>query len=324
MKKVIITGVSGFIGRKLAACLIDCGYQVEGSDISRHSSLDSRCRFTSVNLVDEQAIHEWVRSCSPDYLVHLGARTDLLGSSLDDYAANTAGVRNVIRACQKNRSLKMAVFASSRMVCRVDYVPGSYEDYCPPNFYGQSKVETEKIVRTSGLHVPWVLVRPTSIWGPGFGIPYRNFFDQVRKRRYFHPAGYRPRKSFGYVGNTVFQLTKLLEADPRTIGGRTFYLGDYSPLDVLEWANYIHSAFGYLGSVREVSFSALKIAALAGDVFNKVTAADRAPLTSFRLNNLVAEMVYPQLAELHEVTGDLPYDWRKGTDETVEWMRQES
>lgn len=31
----------------------------------------------------------------------------------------------------------------------------------------------------------WCIIRPTSIWGPWFGVPYRNFFDMVMHRMYF-------------------------------------------------------------------------------------------------------------------------------------------
>lgn len=324
MTKVLITGASGFIGRNLASYLAEAGMEVHGSDVTP-PPLPSKARisFTPVDILDKPSLIKWIRSSAPDYVVHLGARTDLLGKSLGDYAANTIGVDNVIEACSSLPSLRRVIFASSRMVCPVDYIPHTYEDYCPPNFYGTSKMEGEKRVRAADVGYSWVMVRPTSIWGPGFGIPYRNFFDQIRKRRYFHPSGCRPRKSFGFVGNTVYQLKKLLAAEDGEVNRKTFYLGDYDPLDVLDWANHIHSCFGYEGVVRQVPVFLLRWIALLGDGVNKLSSADRAPLTSFRLSNLLARMVYPQLSELRAVTGDLPYSWREGTAQTVDWLRRE-
>jgi len=62
------------------------------------------------------------------------------------------------------------------------------------------------------VDLPWVLVRPTSIWGPWFDVPYRNFFLSVARRRYVHPAGKRIHKSFGFVGNITWHLHRLMIA----------------------------------------------------------------------------------------------------------------
>jgi hypothetical protein len=65
------------------------------------------------------------------------------------------------------------------------------------------------------------MVRPTSIWGPWFEIPYRTFFDATARGRYLHPRGRKVRKSFGYVGNTVYQLDRLMFAEgPKVLGDK--------------------------------------------------------------------------------------------------------
>lgn len=321
MRRVLITGVSGFIGRNLAQELSDHDFDVFGCDIAAPAVPSENYR--ELNILDGCALRRWVADVAPEYVYHMAARTDLLGKSMDAYVANTDGVRNIIDACIRSRSVKRLILASSRMVCRIDHIPERYDEYSPPNWYGRSKVEGEQIVRSADTPFEWVMVRPTSIWGPGFGIPYRNFFDQVWAGRYFHQKGNNPLKSFGYVGNTSFQLMALLSASPERVNRKTFYLGDYEPLQVREWADYIHECFALAGRVRTVPMPLLRIAARFGDLANYVTRRDMAPLTSFRLTNLVTNMVYPQLTELEAVTGPLPFSWRQGTMRTVEWMQSE-
>jgi len=322
MIKVAITGAAGFIGTALAAHLSAKGYEVHGSDMVHKTGVDLTHEFTVVDLLNSSDLRQWLHRIQPEIVYHLGARTDLRGVSAEDYSANIAGVENVVLACSIVSSVKRVIFASSRMVCKIDYQPVGYDDYCPPNAYGESKVEGELIVKNAKVNYEWVLVRPTSIWGPGFGIPYRNFFDQVRKRRYVNPGSHKPRKSFGYVGNTVFQLARLIEVKSSLVDRKTFYLGDYEPVEVGSWASYIHKQFGFSGAVRTVPIHFLWLAAKTGDVFNKITGKDAAPLTTFRLNNLVTHMVYPQLNELEAVTGPLPYTWQQGTEETVKWLKE--
>lgn len=320
MTKVLVTGAAGFIGRNLIENMRQSGYEVAGCDTKPQEVSRTGIKYATVNLLDVAGIEGIVKNEKPEIVVHLGARTDLLGTTSADYAANTDGVKNIMSACVSS-SVRRVVFASSRMVCRIDHIPCNYNEYSPPNEYGRSKMTGELLVRSAQVPFEWVIVRPTSIWGPGFGIPYRNFFDQVRKRRYFHPGSHRPLKSFGYVENTVFQLQKLIHADAQAVHGRTFYLGDYEPLDLARWANYIHQSFGFKGHIRAVPMPFLRAAAKIGDGLNKIVGFDRAPLTTFRLKNLITDMVYPQLSELRTVTGDLPCDWRVGTERTVAWLQ---
>ena len=94
-----------------------------------------------------------VESFAPDYVIHLGARTDLNGTSLQDYDANIGGVRNLLDAIEKVGSVKRAIFASSMYVCEPGYMPKDFEDYAPHTLYGESKVETEKIIKAADPNI---------------------------------------------------------------------------------------------------------------------------------------------------------------------------
>lgn len=79
-------------------------------------------------------------------------------------------------------------------------------DYCPHTKYGESKVETEIRVWMIHLIVTGALSGLTSIWGPWFGVPYRNFFDMVMRRMYFHIGHIKCHKTYGYI---AMQFTRL-------------------------------------------------------------------------------------------------------------------
>jgi len=175
------------------------------------------------------------------------------------------------------------VIASSRLLCRIGYQPKSDDDYCATTAYGASKIETERLVRGT-VDLPWVLVRPTSIWGPWFDVPYRDFFVSVARRRYVHPAGKRIHKSFGFVGNTAWHLHRLMTAPSAQVLGRTFYLADDPPIEVRDFADRISAALG-TRRARNAPLPVLKALARAGDLLERT--GRRAPLTSFRLANLL-------------------------------------
>ena len=110
----------------------------------------------------------------------MAARTDLDGQSLEDYAANIKGVENIVNVINKIESVNKIIFTSSRLVCEIGYNPKDELDYKPSTVYGESKILGEKIVRASKIkNTDWLIVRPTSLWGPWFGIPYKSFFDII-------------------------------------------------------------------------------------------------------------------------------------------------
>ena len=315
--RVLVTGGSGFIGINLVQRYLDAGVEVLNADHRPSRNPAHAPVSRPVDLLDADAVRAVFDEFAPTHVVHLAARTDLHGDRLDDYAVNFDGTSHVIDAARGRDGLERVLFASTRMVCRIGYVPRHESDYTPPNAYGQSKVEAEQRIRDANLEVSWVIFRPTSIWGPWFEVPYRTFFDSVRSGRYVHPRGRRIHKSFGYVGNSVEQLDALLHAPRDQVHGRTFYLADAPPMEVLDMAQRIKRAFGG-GHVRTVPLPLLKLAAKLGDGARRAGWKEP-PLTTFRLDNLLTEMVFE--LPLHEVTGPPRHDLDSGIRETVRWIQ---
>ena len=315
-----MTGGSGFIGTNLVDALVRAGHEVRNLDIKAPPTPELARHWQAVDILDADGLKQAMRQFRPDAVVHLAARTDLNGATVCDYRTNTDGVRNLIDAAAVS-SAGRVVFASSRLVCRIGYQPRSAVDYQPTTPYGESKVIGEQLVRAiQGGPFAWTIVRPTSIWGPWFHVPYRNFFDAIRQGRYVHPKGFRVRKSFGYVGNSVHQMQQLLAAPTDSVQDAMFYLADYDPIEVLDWGGKVRQAFG-APPIREVPMTAMRAVAGVGDVMSRLGWRS-VPLTSFRLDNLVTEMLH-DTSSLRAVCGDLPFNLDTGVQRTVGWMQAE-
>jgi GlcNAc-P-P-Und epimerase len=319
MTRIFVTGGSGFIGTNLIQYLLESGCELMNFDRRVPLNLHHRKYYLAGEVLNPQALRSAIESFQPESVVHLAARCDLDGSSLKDYACNTTGVKNVISAMENVGSVKRAVFASSRYVHSTATQPQRDDQYAPFTNYGASKAEGEKIVRASGLAIPWVIIRPTSLWGPWFGVPYRGFFDSVRRGLYVHPRGELLYKTYGYVGNVVHQIKQFLSVPEDLVHGRTFYVADYLPLEIREMAETIREAFG-AATVRDVPICVLRVLAAAGDGVGKL-GWKNPPLTSFRLKNLRTQMVY-DMSSTQEIAGPCPYTMKQGVRETVEWIKQ--
>ena len=320
--RILITGGSGFIGTNLLEYLTAHTHHVCNFDIVAPRNIKHHSNWHQGDLLDVDELRSLLLKFSPEIIFHMAARTDLDGKTVDDYSINTVGVKNLICASRGIASLRRIIFASSRLVCKIDYNPKDEFDYYPDTPYGQSKVNGEKIVRNylAGMPCEALIVRPTSIWGPWFEVPYKNFFLTIANERYVHPPIGSIFKSFGFVGNTVYQLERLMEASSDLIANKTFYLADYPPIDLKVYADSIQNKIG-VSKIKTIPLPLIKGAAIFGDIL-KFLGWRNAPLTSFRLKNLLTTMVY-DTDSLKSIVGSLPYSMEQGVNETVDWLRSQ-
>lgn len=314
MKRVLVTGGSGFIGTNLVDTLVKQGDAVLNLDRAKPLKDGHVSSWKPVDILDAHNLEREIVAFDPHVIVHLAAVTDLDGTTEEYYKANVEGTQNIIDICAKLKSLTKVLFTSSMYVCKPGYIPKNYDDYKPHTLYGQSKVNGELMVKAiKNPSYSWVIVRPTSIWGPWFNIPYIDFFNIVYQGKYFD-FGNTCTKTYGYVGNTVYQLLKLIEAD--NVHAKTFYLGDYPPIQISQWANEISLEMGK-GKIKKVPFIMVRMAALAGDILSKFRV--KFPITSFRLTNMTTNNILP-LNDLYTLIGNPPVSQLEGVKRTIEWL----
>jgi len=322
MSRVLVTGGSGFIGTNLVEHYHLSGDHVTNLDIVPPRNPHHTALWRKTDILDSRALRQAVIEADPEIVFHMAARTDLEGVCVDDYSANTEGVFNLIEALHSVPTPPLTVFASSMLVCSVGYKPNGELDYCPNTTYGESKVVGEQLVRKEAAgKFPWVIIRPTSIWGPWFETPYCDFFMAVRRGLYMHPRGINIYRSYGFVLNSVVQLARLASSDGAPLIGRTVYLADYKPIELKHWAETIQLAMA-ASRIREIPLSILKLLAKSGDMLKAIGYA-RPPLNSFRLSNLLTEVIH-DTSPLHLVCGDLPYSMEQGVRITCDWLNRNS
>jgi hypothetical protein len=95
------------------------------------------------------------------------------------------------------------------------------------------------------------------------------------------------------------------------------YLADYCPIDLEKMANSIQKEFNSK-TIKRAPIIILKLLAIIGDAL-KVLRHSNPPLTTFRLNNLLTNMIY-ELKELRTIASELPYSIEECISITCKWM----
>ena len=316
-EKILLTGASGFIGTNLLEDLLEKGYEVCNLDINTPKIEERKAVWKKVDIRDYDTFEKNVLEFSPDYIVHLAARTDLDGKSVNDYDANISGVENLMEIVDKLPCLKKIIITSSKFVTRNGYKVKDQFDYCPHTKYGESKVETEKKVRENQPSCDWCIIRPTSIWGPWFGVPYRNFFDMVMRRMYFHIGHIKCHKTYGYIGNAVYQIEQLLFNTTPDKNNKVFYIGDEPAYEINEWADEIANELGF--KVPTMPVWIVKCLAKFGDFLGLF--GIHFPMQSFRFGNMTNDGVN-DMTNTYKYAPEMPYTRIEGTKATIVWIKE--
>lgn len=159
--KVLIVGASGFLGNKLLT-LFHTEFEVFGTYYSHNKEqINEKSHLKeniSLDITDPEQVKDVIEKINPKIVILAAALADMDRCETDHDLAvriNIMGVENVVRNCQN----RLLVYYSSDAI--FDGIRGNYsEDDLPNpvNFYGETKLRSEQIVKT----LPGYLILRTS------------------------------------------------------------------------------------------------------------------------------------------------------------------
>ena len=320
MRRLLLTGASGFIGTNLLASWKDRYEAILNLDSRSPLNAAHRSFWHKADLLVPD---EWTRQVAdfqPTEVIHLAARTDMDETTTPQtgYRVNIEGTRNLLTALSNLPSMQRFVLISSQFVCGPTSPPKSDTDYAPVTVYGQSKVEAEKVLRAYQITFPWVIARPTNVWGPWHPRYPQEFWKVLQKGWYFHPSGSPVRRAYAFVDTVLHQLEQILSLPEEKVAGQTFYLSD--PVnDIAHWVDAF--SFALRGCpARRIPRQLLFGLGAVGDA---IEALSRRPfyINSSRARSMTTDYVVP-LDKSLAILGLAPISLEEGVKKTVAWLRE--
>ena len=317
--RILITGGSGFIGTNLIEYLESLNkYDLINLDFNKPLNKNHEIYWKNIDILDSTILDSIFSTFQPEWVIHLAAKTETDDFyNLDDYKVNTDGTKNLIQSIQKSISVKHFILTSTQFVHQYHGMPKNDEDFAPHTIYGESKIMSEKILRNSNLGCIWTIIRPTNIWGPWHKRYPQEFWKVLKSGKYFHPGKNKVMRCYGYVGNVVFQIHKILISDKQLIDKQVFYVGD-NPINLYDWVNSFSISLNKK-SVRVVNRNFVKLLAAFGSflAFFKI----KFPITLSRYKSMTEANDSIPIKKTFEILGDPPYNLKEGVECTTKWLK---
>src|SRR4051812_36325412 len=181
MKRALITGGSGFVGRHLSRLLEGDGAEVTSFSASPSEKDEGITNFCLQDIRNADGVAKLFDRLAPDCVYHLAGITTISAAAQDEKSAfevNVWGTRNVLRAAgQLSKRTRFLNVSTSQVYGESVSSPVSEDALvCPQSTYAVSKAMAELLCHQRSSNCEVVIARPFNHSGPGqsakFVLPF--------------------------------------------------------------------------------------------------------------------------------------------------------
>ena len=184
MKKVLVTGATGFLAKYVVEELSQQGYQVRafGRNLKVGQSLEnSSVAFFQGDLTKQEDLTQACQGM--DMVVHAGALSTVWGPWEDFYQTNVLGTKYVLEACREV-GIQRLVYVSSPSIYAASKDQFAIKESDAPqenklNNYIRSKLASEQLFKDYP-DVPSIILRPRGLFGIGDTSIFCQGYDSYR------------------------------------------------------------------------------------------------------------------------------------------------
>jgi len=164
--KILVTGANGFLGQHLTLYLSHKSYDVVACSRGKCRIPHQKAfQYFSFDLTDANAVAAIIASSQPDVIVHAAAMSkpdECANNKEACYLNNVTATKFLLEASKQFQP--HFIYVSSDFIFGENGPHSEDDEAAPLNYYGETKLQSEKLVVRSGL--TYTVVRPVFIYGP--------------------------------------------------------------------------------------------------------------------------------------------------------------
>lgn len=261
MRRILLTGASGFIGRELVErlCKDYPNYEVKG--LVRYSSnrtVNLPCETIYGDLTDYALIRKIVKTIDPTHIIHLGAITPVSLSferPIEYTRTNYEATVNLIESANLYCSgLEQFITASTSETYGIqqNFPINENAELRPNTPYSIAKTAAEFYIKEymgKAYEFPYVVVKPFNSYGRKYSDHYvtERSITQMLRGRVAELGDPAPIRDFMYVSDHVNGYVKVLE---KGITKEVVNLCTGKGVSIREYAEKIKELLDYKGEIR--------------------------------------------------------------------------
>jgi nucleoside-diphosphate-sugar epimerase len=271
--QVLVTGGTGFVGSHLVRRLLSQGHRVRCLDKSP-GLFDSELSELGACLVrgsvtDAENVNDCVAGSEVVY--HLASPFgDILQPDEVYWDVEVNGTRHVLEAAERHGVRRVVHCSTQGVHGSLDKTPGDEDSSMSPrDYYCYSKVEGERVCQEfleRGLDI--VIVRPTSVYGPGDIRGWLKLYRMVSKGWFLMVGNGKTLNHPVYVENLI-DVFELAATVPEA-KGRVYLAGDEQAVTLTELVRGVGVAVGTdVKIIRFPWYDVARVGATAVEVISK-------------------------------------------------------
>lgn len=238
MKKIFITGATGFIGSHLLKTLVKKGYKV--TILTRDPSKIKLTKNIKIIKGDITKPHTFRKELAKnEIVVHLAGIRANWADPNEFINVNTNSIKNLF---VKNSKIKKIIITSSVYAMGDLYALPANEDapLRAKDLYGKTKISAESLTKELAKEnkIHYTIVRPAIVYGPGdneLGMMVK-FIELIKMRKFPLIGGGKNLIHLIYIDDLVEGLVKVIEQKAEN---ETFILAGPQPIKVLKLKSLI-------------------------------------------------------------------------------------
>ncbi|MEI6861457.1 MAG: NAD-dependent epimerase/dehydratase family protein [Verrucomicrobiota bacterium] len=335
---VLVTGGTGFLGRRLVERLLATGRSVAVLARTPAPDLEQRgVRFIRAALDDDEAVR--AACAGAETVFHVAAKVGVWGRPDDFYRANVLGTEAVIDGCRAQGVRHLVFTSTPSVVFNGRPLPGADESLplttACPSAYPLTKAAAERLVLAANSPaLRTVALRPHLIWGVGDPHLVPRILAGARAGRLRIVGDGRNRVDLVHVENAVdaHLLAEFALRPPKThssnpgslsAAGRPFFITNGEPVVLWDWINNLLRSLGEPPIVKKIPLAGANILGAACEfAWRTFRLRGEPPMTRF----IAAELAKDHWFSIEAARRDLGYVPRismvEGTAELVASLKK--